>query len=216
MSSSSNLNTTLFPWNKKFFLAGNPQQAAAGSFRKHQHQQWGRQQQHGGQSIPGGERESFGNIFSGLGEDLISESFDVENELARRLRSKGDRRGHIVEVQEELQIVSPSQFREGGAGERSWESKRERWSRRGQQGEGRRWNENGIEDTICSFNLQENIDNPVRAAFYNPRGGRITALNSFSLPILGHLQLSAEKGVLYRVRIPHTHAHLLIIYYMPA
>ncbi|KAG5567415.1 hypothetical protein RHGRI_002833 [Rhododendron griersonianum] len=57
---------------------------------------------------------------------------------------------------------------------------------------------NGLEETICSARLVENINDPSRADFFNPRAGRLTTLNNFNLPILNFLRLSAEKGVLYR------------------
>lgn len=139
---------------------------------------------------------NFGNIFQGLDVELIAESFRVESELARRVKGEDDRRGHIVEAQEELQIVQP-RFEEGEGWERREREMERRWSRRGH---GSR-SPNGLEETLCTMRLRENIDNPVRADFYNPRAGRITSLNSFSLPILSYLQLSAEKGVLYRVFI---------------
>ncbi|KAL8515816.1 hypothetical protein ACS0TY_014496 [Phlomoides rotata] len=61
---------------------------------------------------------------------------------------------------------------------------------------------------------KQNIDNPARADVYNPRGGRITTLNSQSLPILSYLRLSAERGVLYKnaIRAPHytSNAHTAV------
>ncbi|KAM0050889.1 putative 11-S seed storage protein, plant [Helianthus debilis subsp. tardiflorus] len=59
---------------------------------------------------------------------------------------------------------------------------------------------NGVEETICSMKLRVNIDDPSEADLYNPQAGRCTRLNSFKFPILQYLQLSAERGVLHRVR----------------
>ncbi|GMN53403.1 hypothetical protein TIFTF001_022548 [Ficus carica] len=46
--------------------------------------------------------------------------------------------------------------------------------------------------------MKDNIDRPSQADIFNPRGGRITNVNSLNLPILRDLQLSAVRGVLYR------------------
>lgn len=66
--------------------------------------------------------------------------------------------------------------------------------------EGGGWKENGLEETYCSMRVRENIADPARADIYSARGGRIATLNSLNLPILRFLRLSAERGVLYRVR----------------
>ncbi|OWM90480.1 11S globulin subunit beta-like [Punica granatum] len=196
---------------RKFFLAGNPEQGFLGGSRRGGQSTRGRGGQQGG---------NFGNIFQGFDDELIAESFGVESELARRLRCEDDRRGHIVEVREELQVIRPRQ-EEGGRSEgweerergRERERERERWWSPRQ---GRGYSPNGLEETLCTMRLKENIENPVRADFYNPRAGRITSLNSFSLPILSYLQLSAERGVLYRdaVVAPHFYMNSHAIIYV--
>lgn len=198
---------------KKFFLAGNPQQYQQEGGRSRRREGQGQSQSRRGQQQGRHRRgqqqqqqESFGNIFGGFDDDILSDSFNVENELARRLKGQEDQRGHIVEVQNELEILSP-QYDRGEEGEREWERERERqgrpWGGRGRGGYNNTSEDadaNGFEETLCTLRLRENIDNPERADIYNPRGGRITTLNSFSLPILNYLQLSAERGFLYRVR----------------
>ncbi|KAI3442096.1 uncharacterized protein J3R85_001689 [Psidium guajava] len=210
---------------RKFFLAGNPQQyqQQGGRSRRWQRQgRRGRQQQRHRREGGGGQEqqeESFGNIFNGFDDDLLSDSFNVDNELAQRLRGRDDQRGHIVEVQDDLQILSP-RYDRGEEAEREWEREREREGRR-RRGRGRGGynnpgnstseddaSANGLEETLCTLRLRENIDNPERADIYNPRGGRITTLNSFSLPILNYVQLSAEKGVLYRNGLVAPHYYL--------
>ncbi|XP_056173830.1 11S globulin subunit beta-like [Syzygium oleosum] len=187
---------------RKFFLAGNPQQYQ---------QQGGRSRRWEGQ---GQSQSRRGNIFSGFNDDILSDSFNVENELVQRLKGQRDQRGHIVEVRDELQVLSP-RYDRGEEGKREWECERERERQgRRQQGRGIFNNTsedagaNGLEETLCTLRLRENIDNPERADIYNPRGGRITTLNSFSLPILSHLQLSAERGVLYRNAIVAPHYYM--------
>ena len=61
---------------------------------------------------------------------------------------------------------------------------------------------NGLEGTICSMNLRENINDISKADFYNPQAGHYTHLNSFKYPILQLLQLSAERHVLKSVSYP--------------
>ncbi|KAI5395202.1 legumin B-like [Lathyrus oleraceus] len=72
----------------------------------------------------------------------------------------------------------------------------------GQHSKGR---ENGLEETICSAKIRENIARPSRADLYNPRAGRISTVNSLTLPILRNLRLSAEYVLLYRngIYAPH-------------
>lgn len=84
-------------------------------------------------------------------------------------------------VERDLQVVQPST------------SRREEQQFRGGQG-------NGLEETICSMKLRVNADDPANADVYNPRAGRCSRINSFKFPILKFLQLSAERGVLYKVR----------------
>ncbi|XP_010025835.2 11S globulin seed storage protein 1 [Eucalyptus grandis] len=181
---------------RKFFLAGNPQQG-----RQQQggsSQSWGPRRR-GGSS----QQESFGNIFSGFDEQILSESFAIDTELAQKLKCQDDQRGHIVEVQNELQIVSP-RYREGEQeGESEWKRERE-W--RGGRRRGTR--DNGLEETLCTMRLRENINKPEKADIYNPRGGRFTTLNSFSLPILSFIGLSATRAVLYRDAIVAPHYHM--------
>ncbi|CAK8571941.1 unnamed protein product [Lathyrus sativus] len=65
--------------------------------------------------------------------------------------------------------------------------------------------DNGLEETICSPKILENIARPSRADLYNPRAGRISTVNSLTLPILRNLRLSAEYVLLYRngIYAPH-------------
>lgn len=127
------------------------------------------------------QQQHSGNVFRGFDTEVLAETFGVDMEMARRLQGKDDYRGHIIQVERELKIVRPPRTRE----------------EQEQQERGER--DNGMEETICTARLVENIDNPSRADIFNPRAGRLTSVNSFSLPILNYLRLSAEKGVLYRV-----------------
>ncbi|KAJ4955296.1 hypothetical protein NE237_012079 [Protea cynaroides] len=176
---------------RKFFLAGNPQG---------QERERGSSYRHGDRR---GDRfeESWGNVFNGFDTQLLSEAFGVDEETARRLQGENDdNRGAIVHVERGLEVIRPSRGEE--------EEEREQGERRG-----RRY-ENGLEETICNARLRENLGDPTRADVYSEQGGRISSLNSHKLPILNHLQLSAERGVLYRNAIlaPHwnINAHSVI------
>ncbi|XP_074284307.1 11S globulin seed storage protein Jug r 4-like [Silene latifolia] len=91
-----------------------------------------------------------------------------------------------------------------GRGQRQGEEERQSCPRReGQRGS--RGCSNGVEETLCSLRLTEDIDNPENADVFNPHGGRLTSVNSHKLRILNFLQLSAEKVKLYKNAIlaPH-------------
>ncbi|XP_077250734.1 cocosin 1-like [Tasmannia lanceolata] len=126
-------------------------------------------------------RESSGydNIWNGLDTQTIAEALNVPIETARKLQSQDDRRGNIVRVENGLHLARPPRREED----------EEREERR---------RPNGLEETFCNMRLKENIADPTQADVYSGQGGRITTLNSNKLPILEALQLSAERGVLYR------------------
>ncbi|KAJ0948010.1 putative 11-S seed storage protein, plant [Helianthus annuus] len=166
----------------EFFLAGNSQ----GEQQQQQQQQqfqprsWQRRQQ--GES----QQEGWDNILRGFTTETLAEAFNVDHETAELLRGENDQRGHIIFVQNGLQVIQPPMRRE------------EQEYRRGPRA-------NGVEETICSMKLQMNIDDPSNADLYNPQAGRCTHLNSFKFPILQFLQLSAERGVLHRYGIVSPH-----------
>ncbi|KAG6400893.1 hypothetical protein SASPL_137738 [Salvia splendens] len=136
-------------------------------------------------------QSELGNVFSGLDDELLAEAFNVEVETARKLRGQNDERGHIIRAEKSIQLIQPDRSRQEQARQH-----------------------NGLEETFCSARVKENLDRASRADFYNPRAGRFSTLNSFNLPILSFLQLSASRGVLHRNAIfsPHwyTNAHTLI------
>lgn len=144
-------------------------------------QPWGRPQQSQSQE------KGSNNIFQGFDVDIIAEAFNVDRETAEALRCEDDRRGHIVMVERGLQIIRPSM-------------EQERQQQVGRQQQGGRGPANGLEETICSMKLKTNIDDASKADFYNPRAGRSIHLNSFKFPILGLMQLGAERGELFEVR----------------
>ncbi|KAI6694120.1 hypothetical protein NL676_021830 [Syzygium grande] len=144
---------------RKFFPAGDPQQ--------------GRQQS----GSTASKRASATSSAALTSKSSASPSPSTPIELAQELKCPDDQQGHIVEVQNELQITTP-RYREGEQeGESEWE--RERAEERRERDE-RQW--------LGGDALHHE----------DPRGGRFTALNSFSLPIPSFIGLSAERAVLYR------------------
>ncbi|KAF6150952.1 hypothetical protein GIB67_026873 [Kingdonia uniflora] len=118
-------------------------------------------------------------------QKTLAEAFGVSTETARKLQNKNDQRGHIIRVENGLQFIQPPRGSEE-------EQERQQWM-----------STNGLEETLCNTRLRENIGRPSRADIYSPNGGRISSLNSQKLPILNYLQMSAERGVLYRERLAY-------------
>ncbi|KAI3742673.1 hypothetical protein L1987_60365 [Smallanthus sonchifolius] len=204
---TQNYDNQLDEYHRRFFLAGNPQAQSQ--------QQQGRPRiQQGRPRIQGrGQGRHFqnsGNIFDGFNTEYIAEAFNVDRETAEKLQGQRDQRGHIVNVQQGLQIIRPQQSRRGSSGR--FDPRQERQQHQGRRGSGG-WS-NGFEETFCSLKLKENIENPSHADFVNPQAGKIANLNSFKFPILKHLQLSAERGELQRnaIQSPHwtINAHNLL------
>ncbi|ESQ54397.1 hypothetical protein EUTSA_v10027035mg [Eutrema salsugineum] len=154
---------------RAFRLAGNNQQGQQGGFG-------GRQQ---GQQQ--GEEEK--NMFSGFDPQVIAQALKIDVRLAEELQNRRDNRGNIVSVKGPFQVVRPPL-------RQAYES--EKWRHpRGPQ-------DNGLEETICSMRTHENIDDPARADVYKPNLGRMTNVNSLTLPILQYLRLSATRGIIQR------------------
>ncbi|KAJ8531495.1 hypothetical protein K7X08_026929 [Anisodus acutangulus] len=180
---------------RKFFLAGNPQRGV-------QQQILGRQQEEASQfGRRGSQQESGGNILSGFDAQILSEAFNIDVEMIRKLQERAPERGIIVRA-ENLRFLLPKESRE-----EEEEEEREFHGRRGIP-------INGLEETLCTMKLRENIGHPSRSDVYNPRGGRISTVNGNTLPVLNFLRLSAERGTLYKNAIvaPHwnTNAHSII------
>ncbi|KAK6940662.1 Cupin 1 [Dillenia turbinata] len=131
------------------------------------------------------------NVLGGFDTRILAEVFGVSIETARKIQSVDDRRGNIVRVERGLSVVRPPLTRE--------EEERERM--RGSQ-------PNGLEETICTSRLRENIEDASRADVYNPQAGRLRSVNSYVLPILDFLKLSAERGTLYNNALMAPHWNL--------
>ncbi|KAJ0111380.1 hypothetical protein Patl1_01775 [Pistacia atlantica] len=180
----SNSQNQLDMYPRKFNLAGNPED----EFQQQQQQQSrGRRQS---------QQKSCNNIFCGFDTKILAEVFQVEQSLVKQLQNEKDNRGAIVKVKGDLQVIRPPRIQS----ERGFESEEESEYERGRRGR-----DNGLEETICTMKLKENIHDPSRSDIYTPEVGRITSLNSLNLPILKWLQLSAERGVLQNnaLMVPH-------------
>ncbi|KAE9460661.1 hypothetical protein C3L33_07405, partial [Rhododendron williamsianum] len=127
----------------------------------------------------GQEQHNAGNVFSGFDTEVLAESFGVDTETSRRLQGQDDQRGHIVRVERGLQVLRPSSSQE---------------EQEEQERGGRHQAANGLEETVCSARLIENINDPSRADIYNPRAGRLTSVNGHNMPILNYLRLLVLGG----------------------
>ncbi|XP_058770960.1 legumin J-like isoform X2 [Vicia villosa] len=261
---TSNIANQLDSTPRVFYLGGNPEV----EFPESQEEQQERQQQRPG--LPVGRRagkhqqeENEGNsVLSGFSSEFLAQTFNTEEDTAKRLRSPRDKRSQIVRVEGGLRIINPEgqeedEEREQSHSHREEEEEYESPSREEEQEsrrhkhskeegeeedesrshESRRWwrkeskeekhgsheqredeqeeekeeirrsegGKNGLEETICSVKIRENIAHPARADLYNPRAGRISTANSLTLPILRNLRLSAEYVRLYRngIYAPH-------------
>ena len=150
------------------------------------------------------------NVLSGFNPEFLRQAFNVDEETARKLQGQNDQRKNIIKVKGQLEFVSPFSSPEERRRQEQWEQEKQREEQR-HQGRGR---DNGVEETFCSMRLQENIGNPSHSDIFSPNAGRISTLNSYKLPILSQLQLSAERGVLYQngLYTPHwnLNAHSVI------
>nr|GLL30737.1 legumin A-like [Ipomoea trifida] len=181
----------------RFFLAGNSQQNQGSNpqgqreqgrkqGQREQGQQGQGQQQHGGRQELMTERlkEQLGyngNILAGFDVQIVKDALNTDMETAQKIvgeRSQEDR-GHIITVDRDLQLIVPSseqhQTRKQGGG-----------------------SSNGLEETLCTARVRQNIDNPRSADIFDPQAGRFTTLNSLTLPIFGQVRLSAARGILNR------------------
>ncbi|EEF39577.1 11S globulin subunit beta precursor, putative [Ricinus communis] len=178
--------------HRDFFLAGNPQQEV-----QSQRGERGRPRERISTSR-GSAYDNSGNVFSGMDERTIAEAFNINVDLARKLKGENDLRGIIVSVEHDLEMLAPPRSQEEEREEREEEAQRQlERSPRGRL--------NGLEETFCTTRLRHNINKPSEADIYNPRAGRVTSVNSHYLPILRFLQLSIQKAVLYKnaIMTPH-------------
>ncbi|XP_004289945.1 PREDICTED: legumin type B-like [Fragaria vesca subsp. vesca] len=205
---------------RRFYLAGNPQdefnqhgqsqsrrgQQGQSQWDQDQQQQRERsrhQQQQGGRSRHQQQEGNNKNIFAGFNTQLLADALNIDQQTAQQLQGQNDNRPQIVRVKGRLDFVQPAE---------SEQEERQQQGIQRQQGQGR----NGFEETFCNFRIKENIGRPSRADVFSPQAGRISTLNSFKLPILRHLDLSAERGFFYNNAIysPHWNLNAHEVYYV--
>ncbi|OMO95436.1 11-S seed storage protein, plant [Corchorus olitorius] len=222
---------------RKFFLAGNPPQGlvSGGQRQSQSPRPWRRGQEEEEQQ----EQSNGNNMFSPFEPRDLADVLRIDERLARKIQNPNDNRGAIVYMKEASQLTSPQRAEEQQRPEQQREREEqeqreeEEWSprRREQPREEEEWSPrrreeqpeerpsrrghgcNGLEETYCTMRLRHKTDSSF-ADIFNPRAGRITTINSFNLPVLGDLQLSAERGVLYRnaLYVPHwnLNAHTIV------
>ncbi|XP_050267069.1 11S globulin seed storage protein Jug r 4-like isoform X1 [Quercus robur] len=201
---------------RHFYLAGNPedefqlQGRSPRGQRRHQQQQGQGRRERGHQQQQG----QGNNLFSGFRTEDLADAFNVDKETIRNLQGFHEDRKNIVKVKGRLQVARPPRSREERERLERQEREQEREDEREQRESHRGGRDNGIEETLCTLRLRENIHDPSRADIYNPQAGRISTLNSHNLPVLRWLQLSAEFGRLQRdaIYVPHwnRNAHSVI------
>lgn len=131
--------------------------------------------------LQGREQQPQKNIFNGFGPEVIAQALKIDLQTAQQLQNQDDNRGNIVRVQGPFGVIRPPL-----RGQRPQEEEEEE-GRHGRHG-------NGLEETICSARCTDNLDDPSRADVYKPQLGYISTLNSYDLPILRFIRLSALRG----------------------
>ncbi|PON98673.1 11-S seed storage protein [Trema orientale] len=130
----------------------------------------------------GGENPK-GNVFSGLDVNTLARAYNVGPELASKLQSRDDLVEEIVQTGEDFHVLTHALMQK---------HKPHRRNLRYMD------NYNGeVAETFCNFELRHNIDDPDQSDIFNLRGGRVSMVTSFHLPIFGTFKLTAERAVVY-------------------
>lgn len=119
------------------------------------------------------------NVLCGFDREMLAAAMDLDEDLVDKLQNNKDNRGGLVKARGGFRTITPPRSQRSTSTEET---------------EG-----NGMEETLCTMKLLENVEDPSRADVYTPGVGRLTSLNSHTLPILRHVQLSFERGDLYDV-----------------
>lgn len=123
-------------------------------------------------------------------------------------KKEDEEKGAIVKVKGGLSFISPPERQprqpsrqeeeEEEEEEEEQQQQKSRHRRGGSRSRSRR--DNGIEETLCTARLRQNIGKSSSPDIYNPQAGRIKTVTSLDLPALRWLRLSAEHGSLHKVR----------------
>ncbi|XP_010556853.2 PREDICTED: 12S seed storage protein CRA1-like [Tarenaya hassleriana] len=139
------------------------------------------------------QQEPQNNMFSGFDPQVLAQAFKIKLNTAQQLQNQKDNRGNIVRVQGPFGVIRPPV-----------------------RGEQRQEQDNGLEETFCTMRCTDNLDDPSRADVYKPQLGYISTLNSYTLPMLRFLRLSALRGSLRNdaMVLPHWNVNANEILYV--
>ncbi|XP_028758269.1 conglutin alpha 1-like [Neltuma alba] len=152
------------------------------------------------------EQQGRGNVIGGFGSDMVKHAFNADDdETVENLRGQDDQReGNIIRVEGglKLSIFKPTVSEQQGEEEEDLED---------EQGGG---SENGLEETLCSLRLKQNIGKTTSPDMYHPQAGSLRTVNSLDLSVLKMMGLSAEFGSLHNgaIYVPHytLNAHSIV------
>lgn len=127
------------------------------------------------------------NIFQVFDTQVLAQALNVNPDTAKKLQNEDDKRGNIIRVKGDFHALIPK--------------RQQVQEERGYMNSG----ENGLEETICTWEIKDNLAKPERADIYTARGGTISTANRYNLPLLKRLQLSAGRGFLHpnAMVVPH-------------
>lgn len=132
------------------------------------------------------ESETFQNILRPFDSNLMAEAFNIPAEIVQKMQSpEQNQRGLIVNVQGRLSFLRPDEGQEQGQGP---------------------YSDNGLEESLCTMKIRTNIENHIEADIYSRQGGKVNVVDRHKLPLLKYMDMSAERGRIYKV-------HYAIRYY---
>lgn len=123
-------------------------------------------------------RETFQNIIRPLDPTLLADSYNVPEELVRRMQAEEEEeRGLIVIARERMTFIQPEEEVEQG----EW------------RGEG----DNDVDGALCTMKISFNLEAAREADIYSRQAGKVNTVDVYKLPILQYMDMSAEKGHLF-------------------
>ncbi|MCF6770707.1 hypothetical protein, partial [Corynebacterium parakroppenstedtii] len=161
------------------------------------------QEQGGHQSQKGKHQEEEenegGSILSGFTLEFLEHAFSVDKQIAKNLQgeNEGEDSGAIVTVKGGLRVTAPAMRKPQQEEDDDDEEEQPQCveTDKGCQRQSKR-SRNGIDETICTMRLRQNIGQNSSPDIYNPQAGSITTATSLDFPALWLLKLSAQYGSL--------------------
>ncbi|XP_054785183.1 legumin A-like [Prosopis cineraria] len=220
---TSNYINQLDRMPRKFYLAGNHEQ----EFLRYQQQQLEEEErQHGSHQEGQQQQRGSDNVVSAFDRALLAQALNTDEEIVGEIQQKNVKsEGGIIRVSGSgLHIFHPpsrtqrprkqkgEQEDEELEGEEQQQSKQQE---RGQEGrEGESGSDNGLEETLCSLRLHQNIGPSASPDIHHPQAGSLKTVTSYDLRVLKLLKLSAEFGSIRRnaLYVPHynLNAHSIV------